>query len=320
MSAASAGHPAEPVAARPADVSVAPGDVPWVQHALAAAGIPVVPLGETTRGLIWMGFHDPASLAAALRAAPNLEWVQLPSAGIDDFARAGLLDPRITWTSAKGAYSRPVAEHALTLALALLRHIPERARATEWGEPKGTSLYNLRVTIVGAGGIARELLRLLAPFETTITVVRRQADPVPGAARTVGADRLHEALQDADVVFLAAALTPTTAALIGGPELALLAETAILVNIARGGLVDLDALTSAMSAGALAGAALDVTNPEPLPATHPLWSEPRALITPHSADTWEMIQPLLLSRITTNVDRFQRGDSLHGVVDLTHGY
>ena len=301
-------------------VSVAPGDQPWVRETLEAAGIPVVPLGEATRGLIWMGFHDPTGLAAALGSAPAVEWVQLPSAGSDDFANAGVLNPALTWTSAKGAYSRPVAEHALTLALAVLRRIPERSRATEWGEQAGTSLYNLRVVIVGAGGVAQELIRLLAPFNTSITVVRRKPEAVVGAARTVTADQLGDVLGSADVVFIAAALTITTQALVGADELAVMPKSAVLVNVARGGLVDLDALTTTLATGDLAGAALDVTNPEPLPAHHPLWREPRALITPHTADTWEMIQPLLAARIVTNARHFLAGTAPEGVVDPEWGY
>ena len=301
-------------------VSVAPGEHPWVRNSLESAGVTVVPLGHQTRGLVWMGAHNPEGLAAALREAPAVEWVQLPSAGSDDFAGAGLLDSRITWTSAKGAYSRPVAEHALTLALALLRRIPERARATEWGEPLGTSLYNRRVVIVGAGGIAQELIRLLAPFETTITVVRRRNEPLVGATRTMTVDALDDALREADVLIIAAALTPTTDALISHHQLALLPRTAILVNIARGGLVDVDALTTALRNESIAGAALDVTNPEPLPAQHPLWAMPNALITPHTADTWEMIQPLLAERIVANARHFVAGEAFEGTVDPALGY
>ena len=114
------------------------------------------------------------------------------------------------WTSAKGLYARPVAEHALMLALAGLRILPERIRAHSWGTPAGTSLYGAPVTILGGGGITEELLRLLAPFGVEATVVRRQAEPVPGAARTVTTAELDDVLPGALVVFLALALTPET--------------------------------------------------------------------------------------------------------------
>jgi phosphoglycerate dehydrogenase-like enzyme len=301
-------------------VSVAPGEQPGVRAALASAGIGVVPVGESTRGLVWMGTHDPAGLAAALNNAPLLEWVQLPSAGSDDFVSAGILNPKITWTSAKGAFSRPVAEHALALTLAILRHFPERSRATTWGKPMGRSLYGLNVVIVGAGGIAQELIRLLAPFGTHVTVVRRQSKHLSGAAESVCTDQLGEVLTTADVVVLAAALTPSTQALIGETELQQMPRSAVLVNVARGGLVDLEALTRAVQDGAIAGAALDVTDPEPLPTGHALWKLPQVLITPHSADTWDMIKPLLDARIVANATHFDRGEHLEGVIDPAIGY
>ena len=146
--------------------------------------------------------------------------MQLSSAGVEATAAAGLLSPEQTWTCAKGAFAEPVAEHALMLALAGLRMLPERIEARSWGRPGGTSLYDEHVTILGGGGIAASLLQLLAPFRVTATVVRRTAEPVPGAARTVPTDQLAEALADAQVVFLALALTPETERIIGAPQLA----------------------------------------------------------------------------------------------------
>ena len=145
-----------------------------------------------------------------LEDQPGLRWVQLPFAGVENAVAAGVIDPGRTWTSAKGLYAQPVAEHALMLALAGLRVLPERIRAHSWGTPAGTSLYGAPVTILGGGGITEELLRLLAPFGVEATVVRRQAEPVPGAARTVTTAELDDVLPGALVVFLALALTPAT--------------------------------------------------------------------------------------------------------------
>jgi len=129
-------------------------------------------------------------------------------------------------------------------------------------------------------------------------------------------------LPDADVVVVAAAMTSGTAKLLGERQFALLPDTARIVNIARGGLIDTDALVAALRSGAIAGAALDVTDPEPLPDGHPLWDEPGALITPHQADTPDMVAPLLAERVGANVEAFLRADGTGfvGVVDPEAGY
>jgi phosphoglycerate dehydrogenase-like enzyme len=235
-------------------------------------------------------------------------------------ASAGVLDAERTWTCAKGAYAEPVAEHALTLALAGLRSLRRRILATSWGSPEGALLYDEPVTIIGGGGIAACLLNLLAPFRVTATVVRRSSEPMTGAARTLPQAMLPEALSGARVVFLALALTPQTEKIIGAPQLATMRQDAWLVNVARGRLVDTDALVAALDNHVIGGAALDVTDPEPLPDGHPLWRHERCIITPHTADTPEMVERLLAVRIRENVARFAAGDSLLGCVDPIAGY
>ena len=255
-----------------------------------------------------------------LNGHPEISWVQLPMAGIERVAEAGLLDHRRQWTSAKGAYAEPVAEHALALLLAGLRYLPERARAHSWGKPAALTLFDQPVTIVGGGGIASALLGLLKPFRARVTIVRQHPEPVPGAAMTVDVSRLDEALAGARAVVLALALTPANHGLIGRKELEIMDGQAWLVNVARGGLVDTDALVDVLRSSGIGGAALDVTDPEPLPADHPLWDLPNCLITPHTADTEEMTQPLLAARIAENVRRLANGRELTGRVDPDLGY
>jgi phosphoglycerate dehydrogenase-like enzyme len=141
-----------------------------------------------------------------------------------------------------------------------------------------------------------------------------------GAERTLVVDRLHEALTGARVVVLAPALTPRTRHLIGPAELAIMERDAWLINVGRGGLVDTDALVEALRSHDIGGAALDVTDPEPLTTGHPLWGLRNCLITPHTADTEEMIWPLLAARITENVRRLATGEQLVGLVDADTGY
>ncbi len=294
-------------------------------EAVLSSGAELAALGPRTRGLIWLSYGGADALAATLESHPSIDWVQLPYAGVDAFA--GLLAsyadrPLPLWTSAKGAYSQPVAEHALTLTLALLRVIPERVRATSWpkGPKTGSSLFGLSIVIVGAGGIAVELIRLLEPFGAHVTIVRRSAGEVAGAERTVTSDRLREVLPDADVVVIAAASTAGTRRMFSSTEFAVMKRSSVLVNIARGDLVDSDALVAALATGEIAGAGLDVTDPEPLPDGHPLWTAPNILITPHSADTPAMTAPLLADRIRDNVAAFVGDGRFIGVVDPRAGY
>lgn len=287
---------------------------------LAETGASVVADPAKADGVVFSYGGQPQQLLETLDAHAGIRWVQLPSAGIEMFSTALAAHPDKLWTSAKGAYALPVAEHALALTLALLRELPERVRATSWAPATGTSLHGLRVVVVGAGGVAQEIVRLMKCFRTDVTVVRRRALPAPGADETITDAEMLSALPTADVLVLAAAATPDTRGLIDAAALAALPSHAILVNIARGSLVDTDALVAALSAGRIAGAALDVTDPEPLPDGHPLWTEPRALITPHAADTIEMIRPLYAARVATNVARFGAGEDLDGIVDPAAGY
>jgi len=300
-------------------MAVGPFNAESVDQAIRASGGLPVDTGAAADGLVWLAPRDTAGLARAIDTT-GARWVQLSSAGVERMAAAGLLSSARTWTCAKGAFAEPVAEHALMLALAGLRMLPERVVARSWGKPGGVSLYDERVTILGGGGITATLLDLLAPFRVAATVVRRTADPVPRAARTVPSDRLIEALADANVVFLALALTPETERIIGAPQLAAMRPDSWLVNVARGKHVDTDALVAALEDSAIGGAALDVTDPEPLPDGHPLWTQPRCIITPHTADTLEMTERPLAKRIQENVARFAAGEPLLGVIDTAAGY
>jgi phosphoglycerate dehydrogenase-like enzyme len=307
----------------PGPIAVLPTAEPSFVAAVEAAGGTVEPLSDRTRGVVWLSNKDAASFPPILEAHPGIGWVQLPFAGVDAFSGiiASEARPGLVWTSAKGAYAQPVAEHALVLTLALMRVIPKRVRARSWSTvEEGRSLYGREVVIVGAGGIALELMVLLAPFGVRVTIVRRSSDPVEGADRTVTTDQLLDVLPGADVVVIAAALTGGTRKLFSDAEFAAMKSTAYLVNIARGGLVDTDALLRALRTGAIAGAGLDVTDPEPLPDGHPLWTEERCLITPHQADTSEMVAPLLAERIGANVRAFLGTGDFVGRVDPEAGY
>jgi phosphoglycerate dehydrogenase-like enzyme len=301
-------------------VAIGPARSEFAERAVRAGGGEPADVDAKADALIWLESADIAGLRQALASASSARWIQLPMAGIERVTADGLLDHGRIWTSAKGAYAEPVAEHALALALAGLRLLRTRIAARSWGESAGESLYDQPVTILGGGGITASLLQLLAPLRVTATVVRRHPEPVPGAARTLDTARLHEALASARVVFLALALTPSTERIIGPAQLAAMRPDAWLVNVARGRHVDTDALVAALSQGTIGGAGLDVTDPEPLPDGHPLWNLERCIITPHTADTIEMTDRLLALRIRENVARFAAGEQLVGRIDPAAGY
>ena len=298
----------------------------WVRNAVTAAGAEIVEPSEA-EALVWTddahGDGDqpgPVALQELLAANPGIRWIQLPWAGVEPYAKAGVFDDDHLWTCGKGVYARPVAEHALALTLAGLREIKRYATQSEWTEQAGISLVEGKITIFGGGGIATELIKLLQPFDCEITVVRRHPEPIEGVDRVFGYDTRYDALRGADVIVVACALTPETTGLISSVELELMEPHAWLVNVARGQHVVTEDLVVGLREDVIGGAALDVTDPEPLPQGHPLWELPNCLITPHTGNTEDMAVPLLSERITTNVRRYAAGEELLGAVDPALGY
>jgi phosphoglycerate dehydrogenase-like enzyme len=288
---------------------------------LAGGGQPSHP--SEADGLVWTTPSDLDGLKATLAASPA-RWVQLPFAGVESFFAAGVIDPKLTWTCTKGAYGPSTAEHALALILAAARRIHLHARQRAWrrdgsGSPART-LDGAVAVIVGTGGIGTALADMLVPLRARVIGVNRSGTPLEGAERTGTTPELPELVHEADFVVVAAALTDETRGLFGADLLARMAGDAWLVNVARGGLVDTEALLEVLREGAIGGAALDVTDPEPLPEGHPLWDLDNVIITPHVANTWDMALPALRRRVERNVARFAAGKPLEGLVDYALGY
>ena len=302
-------------------IAVAPETRPAMYHAMcravSAGGGRLVPVSEAD-GLIWADPYRADLFPEVMAHAADLLWIQLPYAGIEPFLDH--LDEDHRWTNAKGVYAPAVAETVMALLLALAKNLHGYARERSWTGPEGRILAGSRITILGGGGITSHLLPLLAPWGCDVTVVRRSDTPVPGADRTITGARLHEVLPLTDVLVLALALTAETTGIIDGPELDALPDHAVLVNVARGGHVVTDALVEALRGGRIGGAALDVTDPEPLPDGHPLWSLPNCLITPHIGNTPEMGLELLEPFVAENVRRFCDGEDLLAPVDVALGY
>lgn len=301
-------------------VHVAPASNPWadaISAAVEAGGARVGTL-EESRGLVWLDVKVDA-LDAHLH--DGIEWMQFRMAGVDALIAAGVIDDRRVFTTARGIYADGVAEHAVALILASLGGLRELARRDAPGAAVPTrSLAGLTVAVVGAGGIGAAIVALLAPLGARIIGVTRTGREVPGCAVSLSADRLDEVWPVADIVVLAAPATAATKRLVDAATIDAMRDDAVLVNIARGSLVDTDALTAALAEGRLGGAALDVTDPEPLPDDHPLWSEPRAIVTPHSANPGSAQLVRLSALVTENVRRFVTGGPLLGAVDLEAGY
>lgn len=300
-------------------VAIEPKSFPAYEEAVASAGGLVAPLSDKTRALIWTDYSAPDLLAKVLENNPQLEWVQLPFAGVDAFAN--LLNAPVRFTSAKGSYKEPVAEHALALALALGRKLPTRIKANSWGKREAFSFYDSNVLLIGAGGITQELICMLNPFRANVSVCRNQADvPVDGADEVFGLPELSQKIGSADLVVIACALTDKTRGLFSLDLLGRMKPSAFLVNVARGPIVDTTALLSALDSGLLAGAGVDVTDPEPLPDGHPMFGRDDLIVTPHTADTKEIVMRHFAIRLNHNVKAFLGQGSWLGQVDPERGY
>jgi phosphoglycerate dehydrogenase-like enzyme len=299
-------------------IAVGPqGSADWACDAVRAGGGEVVDESEA-QGLVWTDFDTTQELIATLTRNPDISWVQVPFSGVETYMP--YIDATRTWTSAKGVFGGAVAELALGLLLGGMRHVAGYAREQQWSEDHGRTLFGARVTILGAGGIAQSLISMLQPFGCRITVVRNRQGDLLGVDEVVKTSQLNEALLQADAVVMALALTPQTHGIMGKEQFEKMQSHAWLVNVGRGQQIVTDDLVWALKSGQIGGAALDVTDPEPLPAGHPLWSLTNCIITPHVGNTAEMVPPLLALRITENVRRLASSQPLVGVVDPALGY
>ena len=251
--------------------------------------------------------------------APQLRFIQSIGAGTDQFPRDELARRGIRLASARGVNAQAVAEHAMALILALARRLPEardNQRARVWrsmiGDParREDELGGKTLLVVGLGDIGGRLARLAKAFEMRVLGLRRNPAGGGGAADAVhpmGA--LAALLPEADFVALTCPLTPETEHLINGAALDRMKPSAHLVNIARGRIVDEAALIDALSTRQIAGAALDVTEDEPLAPTSPLWAMHQVLLTPHTAGETRRYEDNVIEILRDNLDRLWRGET-----------
>jgi phosphoglycerate dehydrogenase-like enzyme len=291
--------------------------------AIEDSGGELTQLAADVTALVWTDYARPDLLRMTLAENPQLEWVQLPFAGVDAFSEIIANNPQIVFTSAKRSYSEPVAEHALMLSLALGRILPERIRAKSWGKKHADSLFDENFLIIGGGGIAQQLVDLLEPFRTQVIVVRKRTnEPFMNSqySRVVGFDALDSEISKAKFVVIACALTEETKHLFDKQMLSRMRPDSYLVNVARGEVVNQDDLIEALQQKTITAAATDVTYPEPLPEGHPMWQVENLIITPHTADTMPIVTRLFAQRLRENVRAFVEGDSFVGIVSRELGY
>ncbi|WP_174519005.1 NAD(P)-dependent oxidoreductase [Gordonia desulfuricans] len=298
-------------------VAVEPFSDAHIVAAVEQTGARVTGLDEA-RVLIWLGGPD------GFPALPDgIEWVALKTAGIEAFVAAGVIDDKRIWTNASGFYAENVAEHALALLLAGLRQIHTAVRDHWAKEPIDTSVRTLRgatVAIIGAGGIGASLMPRLHACGADVLAVNRSGRPVEGAVRTLPSSRMDEVWPATDHVILAAPATAETHHLINATSLAALPSHCWLVNVARGPLVDQRALYEALRDGEIAGAALDVTDPEPPADDDPLWSLPNVIITPHVANPASGLTREMAPFVARNIEAFVAGEPLIATVSADRDY
>jgi len=305
------------------EIAAALRGIPGVELVLAADAAALAAAAPEMEALVIGSYCYDAALAAMLRArAGRLRFIQTFTAGYERLQQHGV-PPGVVVANAGDSWSAGVAEHGMAMLLALVKCLPEsvanqarhawdRAQSARMG-----SLEGLTVAIVGYGGIGRAFARLARPFGMRVVGVSRsaRADGLADEVRPAG--ELSQVLGRADVVVVAAPHSPETDRMFDAARLAACRRGAILVNLARGGLVDQAALVATLRSGQLGGAALDVTDPEPLPAGDPLWDCPNVLVTPHVGGSSGAVgRARLAAFVSANVARFAAGEPPAHVVAL----
>ena len=265
--------------------------------------------------------YDKRDMAAVISAATNLKWLNSIYAGVDGLPLDLLRERGTVVTNGAGINAVTIAEYVVMGMLTVAKGYREVVRAQERREwlmesPGKVELFGSKALLLGYGAIGKLVEERLKAFAVDVTVVRRSPGP-----NTLTPDQWREKLGDFDWVILAVPATPETDGMIGAAELAAMKPTATLINIARGAVVDQDALVAALDSQSIAAAFLDVTTPEPLPADAPLWSLDNAHITMHlSGRAQDKMFVRSAERFLENLDRWKKGEAVAPQVDLTLGY
>jgi phosphoglycerate dehydrogenase-like enzyme len=259
--------------------------------------------------------------------APNLRWVQAIGAGVEHFADTGLFDmEQVVLTNAVGVAAVPIAEFVIARLLAVWKRFDDlaaRQRAHTWDPTFGRTFQGSTVGIVGLGAIGRAIAERVRALGARVLAIRRSyrpGDSSPVADELFGPGELHAMLGACDAVVLCAPSTPETKNMFDAAAFAAMAPGSVFCNVARGAMVDEDALLGALRRGHLRAAVLDVVKQEPLPSESPLWDAPNLLLSPHSSASLDRYMDSLFALFADNLERFVRGEPLRNVVDLRAGY
>jgi phosphoglycerate dehydrogenase-like enzyme len=264
-----------------------------------------------------------------VRSAPNLKWIQAPSAGVEFVATIPeLAHSDVLLTNTRGAHGASIGEHTMALLLAMTRHIPDSVRQQDRRIFDRSVLYRtcreiggMTMGVIGFGALGRGIAQRALGMQMQVIAVDAQAVDGGGLIETVWpASRLDDLLEQSDVVVVATPYTAETAGLLDADKLARMKDDAYLIVVSRGGIVDEEALVDALRARKLAGAALDVTRPEPPAPDSPLWDCPNLLLTPHTAGASQRKERRVVEIFRDNIQRFQKGEPLVNLVDKTRGY
>ena len=264
--------------------------------------------------------------ADVIRAGKRLKWVQVLSAGVEPYRYPELLSSDIVLTNGRGVASPGIADHALGMLLALTRKLTYfvSIRPQEIWERKRYDLLELHgktAVVIGMGSIGSNVAKRAKAFDmTVIGVDPKELPPSPVTDRMVYPDRLDEVIPLADVVFVCAPHTPESEGMFGARQFELMKKGSFFIAVSRGKLYSLDGLVKALDSRRLAGAGVDVTEPEPLPKNHPLWKFDNVVITPHIATESDHEGPRRMELLKENVARFAKGEQLINVVDKKKGY
>jgi phosphoglycerate dehydrogenase-like enzyme len=262
-----------------------------------------------------------------LRGSKKLEWLQLQSAGVGEYAEKGILPEGVVLTNASGAYGLAISEHMVGVLLQLYKKLHlyrDNQSEANWGYlGQVKSIYNSTALIVGLGDIGGEFAKRIKAFGGyTIGIRRTDAAKPEYLDELYFMDSLEEMLPRADIVALSLPGTKLTNKIINEKTIKLMKPYAVLINVGRGSTVDTEALSDALERGHLLGAALDVTDPEPLPKEHRLWQIKNAVITPHVSGGFSLQEThdRIISISANNLEAFLNGKSLRNVVKLSEGY
>lgn len=295
---------------------------PWLQPLWAASATEAAALAPRAE-IIWFDLYKSPQTRSVLEAAGRLQWYVTALAGMDHLPLELFAERGITITNGAGINAITIAEYVLMGMLTIAKGYREVVHAQgrrEWPReaPGRMELAGTHALVIGYGGIGQQVAQRLRGFEVEVTPVRRHPDAASGA---LGPDQWRARLGEFDWVILSLPGTAQAAPLIGAAELAAMKRGAVLLNVARGSLVDQDALLQALRTGPLGAAFLDVTEPEPLPPEHPLWSEPKAHITMHlSGRSQTRMFERAAQRFLENLQRYRRGEPLQFLVDVQQGY